>query len=53
LTALVFTWLSLDALIASGYGSMNAMLSSTLIVHNAQKQYGLHILEIMVEIIPV
>jgi hypothetical protein len=51
--AIVFAWLSLDALIARGYGSTRVMLSSTHIVHNAQKQYGLHVQGIMVEIIRV
>ncbi|MDQ3852045.1 MAG: hypothetical protein M3299_04345 [Thermoproteota archaeon] len=49
--AIVFTWLSSDAPIARGSGSMRVMQSSILIVLNAQKQYGLRDLEIMVEII--
>ena len=44
-------WLSLDAPFAREFGSMKAMLSSILTVHNAQKQYGLHVREIMAEII--
>jgi hypothetical protein len=51
LIAIIFAWLSLDALIARGYGSMMVMPSSIPIVHNVQKQYGLHGQEIMVEII--
>jgi hypothetical protein len=47
LIAIVFAWLSLDAPIARGYGSMMVMLSSIPIVLNAQKQYGLRVREIM------
>jgi hypothetical protein len=48
--AIIFEWLSFDAPIARGYGSMTVMQSSIRTVRNAQKQYGLRVREIMVEI---
>lgn len=53
IVAIVFAWLSLDALIAREYGSTRVMLSSIPIVRNAQKLYGLHAQGIMAEIIRV
>ena len=47
---IVFAWLTFDAPIARGYGSITGMQSSTRAVRNAQKQHGLRDREIMVEI---
>jgi hypothetical protein len=50
IVAIVFAWLSLDAIIARGYGSTRVMLSSIPLVHSVQRQYGLHVQGIMVGI---